>query len=147
MKKLYLKKFTDFFDSKIRSRTILGIFLICFLASTILSFIPAEEACGGTQTGCYAVNNSGYEETIGIKNSYLGLITFGTLIILTISQMKKPRKYKKKLMLLGIMGGSLFSIYYLYLQTFVIKAFCKYCLVIDLGILLSFLLIFLWRKK
>ena len=48
-----------------KSQTLLIIFIICFIASAILSFIPAEKACGGTQSTCYAVQQSGYEETIG----------------------------------------------------------------------------------
>ena len=130
-----------------KNKTLLTIFIICFVASAVLSFIPPEEACGGVQTGCYAVNNSGYENTIGIKNSYFGLIAFGTLIFLTGSQMKKPRKKKQTLINLGVIAGSLFALYYLYLQAFVIKAFCKYCLVVDSGILLSLIIVFTWRPK
>lgn len=126
---------------------LLPIFIVCFIASAILSFIPAEEACGGTETGCYAVNTSEYTNTIGIKNSYFGLIAFGSLIVLTTSQMRKPKKYKKILITIGIIAGSLFAVYYLYLQIFVIKALCKYCIVIDSGILLSLILLFTWRQK
>ena len=130
-----------------KNNTLLFIFIVCFIASAILSFIPAEEACGRVQTSCYAVQNSSYDQTIGIKNSYLGLIAFGGLIILTASQMKKPKKYKKTLIIIGIIAGSLFAVYYIFLQAFVIKAFCKYCMVIDSGILASLILVFAWRQK
>jgi uncharacterized membrane protein len=126
---------------------LLLIFIICFIASAILAFIPPEEACGGTQTSCYVVSQSGYEETIGINNSYLGLIAFGLLSILTLSNIKEPKKYKHKLIIFGIIAGSIFAIYYLYLQIFIIKALCKYCIVIDSGILLSLILLFAWKKK
>ena len=129
-----------------KNNTLLFIFIVCFIASAILSFIPAEEACGGTQTSCYAVSHSGYEDTIGIKNSYLGLIAFGILAIILLSHMDKPKKYKQILLTIGIICGSIFAIYYLYLQIFVIKALCKYCIVIDSGILISLILLFAWKK-
>ena len=130
-----------------KSQTLLIIFIICFIASAILSFIPAEKACGGTQSTCYAVQQSGYEETIGIKNCYFGLITFGILIILTLAHIKKPVKYKKQIITFALIIGSLFAVYFIYLQLFVIQACCKYCMTIDIGTLLALVIILFWREK
>ena len=126
---------------------LIAIFIISFLASAILSFIPAEKACGGTQTTCYVVQTSEYEKTLGVNNSYLGLIAFPILLILTFSHIKKPKTYKKQIIFFGILGGALFAIYFLYLQFFVIKALCRYCMIVDIGALLSLSIISLWKEK
>jgi uncharacterized membrane protein len=126
---------------------LIAIFFISFVASAVLSFVPAEQACGGIQTTCYVVQTSEYEKTLGINNSYFGLIVFPILLILTFSHIRNPKKYKKQIIFLGIMGGALFAIYFLYLQFFVIKALCRYCMVVDVGALLSLGIISLWKEK
>jgi len=125
---------------------LLIIFIICLIASAILSFIPPEEACGGTDTSCYIVNTE-YVETIGIKNCYFGLIAFSVLIILTICHILKPKKYKKQLILIGLIIGSIFALYFIYLQFIVIQACCQYCMVVDMGTLLGLVIALFWKEK
>ena len=126
---------------------LLAIFTISFIVSVILSFIPAEQACRGIQTTCYAVQNSDYSTSFGISNSSLGFIAFGFLSLITFSHMKKPKKYKKYIITAGILFGSVIAIYFLYIQFFVLNAICKYCVIIDIGVLLSLLIIFVWKEK
>jgi uncharacterized membrane protein len=125
---------------------LLIIFIICLIASAILSFIPPEEACGGTDTSCYIVNTE-YAETIGIKNCYFGLIAFSVLIILTICHILKPKKYKKQLILIGLITGSVLAVYFIYLQLIVINACCQYCMVVDMGTLLGLVIALFWKEK
>ena len=63
-------------STKVKYRFLAILFGICFLASGILSFMTPEQACGGIETTCYAVQQSGYKETLGVNNSYFGLIAF-----------------------------------------------------------------------
>ena len=132
-----------------KNKILLAIFIICLAASIILAFIPAEEACGDTddpQNGCYIVDQSPYAKTIGVNNSYFGVIAFLTLIILTVSQMKNPTKHKKRFIMLGIILCSIVALYFLYLQFFIIKAFCQYCMVVDIGSILSLIALFYYRN-
>lgn len=133
--------------SKIKYAVLIGIFFLSFVSSAILSFIPPEQACGGVQTTCYAVQISQYEKTLGINNSYFGLIAFTILAILALLQIKNPSKYKKKIITFGLFIGSFFAIYFLYIQFFILEALCKYCLVVDFGTLLSLGIIFAWKEK
>ncbi len=119
--------------------------LIATIASIVLSTMTIEQACG-ENSGCSIVNNSQYEKTFGIKNSHIGLIAFPILAILTIFELRKTNRYRKKLIQLGIIAGSVFAIYFLYLQIFVLKAICKYCLVVDIGVLISLAIIFIEEK-
>jgi len=133
--------------SKTKYVVLIAIFFISFAISAILSFIPAEQACGGTQTTCYAVQISQYERTLGVNNNYFGLIAFPILTILALSYIHKPKKYKKQILTLGLFLGSALAVYFLYLQFFVLDALCRYCLVVDIGTLLSLGIIFAWKEK
>jgi len=133
--------------NKAKYTIILIIFILATIVSGILSFISVEQACGGVQTSCYEVQTSKYEETFGIKNAHIGLLVFPILAILTFMHMKNPSKYKKKIIALGLIGGTIFAIYFLYLQLFILNAMCKYCLVIDIGMILGLGVIVLWKEK
>jgi len=133
--------------SRAKYVVLIAIFFLSFVASAILSFIPAEQACGGVQTTCYVVQTSQYEKTLGINNSYFGLIAFPALLIFSLSHLKNPKKYKKQIIKFGIILGALTALYFLYIQFFVINALCKYCLVVDIGALVSLALIFAWGEK
>ena len=126
---------------------LLTLIALSLISSIVLSFVPIEKACGGIQTSCYAVQTSNYEQTFGINNGYFGIIAFSLLIILIILQVKKPSKYKKRIINLGIILGSLFAIYFLYLQFFVLKSLCKYCMIIDVAVILSLGIIGFWKEK
>lgn len=133
--------------SKTKYVVLIAIFFLSFVASAVLSFVPAEQACGGTQTTCYVVQTSEYEKTLGINNSYFGLLAFPILSILALSYMRKKKDYKKNLIIVGILLGSAIAIYFLYIQIFVIKALCRYCVFVDVGALISLVLIFSWKEK
>jgi uncharacterized membrane protein len=126
---------------------LLVLFILCFLASAVLSFVSLEKACGGFQTSCYAVQTSQYEKTAGIKNANLGLVAFGLISILTIFQIESPKKQRKNLIILGVVFASLIAIYFLYIQFFVLDALCKYCMIIDMASLLSLGIVLFWREK
>lgn len=113
------------------------LILLGLISSVILSFTPIEQACGQDDNGCYAVQASEYESTLGIKNAHIGLVAFTGLFLLTFWHEKRPAKKKKQFIALGLTLGSIIAIYFIYLQFFVINAICKYCMVTDLGLLLA----------
>lgn len=53
----------------------------------------------------------------------------------------KPTQIKRLLIDSGAIIGFFIALYFIFLQIFVIKAFCKFCLVIDAGMILAFILI------
>jgi len=132
-----------------KNKILLAIFIICLVASIILAFIPPEQACGDNlneENGCYIIAESPYAKIIGVSNSYFGIIGFLALIVLTISQMRHPTKHKKRFIKIGIIICSIIAVYFLYLQFFVIKALCQYCLVVDIGSILSLIALFYYRN-
>ena len=130
---------------------ILIIFVASFVASSILSFANMNEGSKfcNKEGACGSIQNSKYGYTFNIKNSHYGFAIFGILSIITLFQIIKPSKQKEKIIKSSIIAGSIIAIYFLYLQFFVIHKFCKYCLIVDIGLLVSLLLITprKWFKK
>lgn len=118
-------------------KSIMFLITLALLSSTILTFIPIEQACGLETNGCYQVQTSEYEKTLGIKNSHIGLVAFSILLILTYLHKKKPNEQTRRLILAGLITGSAIAIYFLYIQFFVLNAICRYCMVTDIGTLLA----------
>ena len=57
-------------------------------------------------------------------------------------------EYKKKMLInLGVIGGTIFALYFLYIQFFILDALCKYCMIIDIGMLINLGIIILWKEK
>jgi|TARA_Y100000310_G_scaffold71553_1_gene67409 uncharacterized membrane protein len=121
-----------------------AIFLICLLSSLILSMDnPAFcEVLGG----CDQVKNSPYSYTFGLKNNFYGVVIFGFLSILTALNLMKPSKDKTNVISVGIILGAAIAIYFLYLQKFVIGAFCKYCMIIDISLIIGLIVLFYMKR-
>jgi uncharacterized membrane protein len=128
---------------RVKYKILLALFGISLISSLILSLIPTPIVCSA-EVGCDIVQTSSYNQTLGLKNSYYGLVIFTFLVFLTLSHIKKPTKNKKMLIHLAIIVSSLVALYFLYIQKFVLQAFCKYCCVTDVSVLLS-LVVMIWK--
>jgi len=130
-----------------RFKILLILFLIALVSSAILSFNNISEVCEPGE-GCTTVEQSEYNYTFGIKNSYYGTAIFLLMSILTFSEIRRPKKIKRFFINLGVVVGAIVALYFIYLQQFIIKAFCKYCLAVDISMLLALLVIFVsWRRN
>ena len=126
---------------------LLALAIISLLSSLILSFTPIPKSCDINGEGCDAVYNSSYNYTFGIKNSYYGVFIFLFLSLLIYSQIKKPTDVKRNIIHIAIIFGSIVATFFLYIQQFVLDTYCKYCVIVDISLLLSLLvIIFNWKK-
>jgi len=132
------------------------IFLALFLAIALIGFIDALyltinhysnsiPPCFIAQ-GCDVVTTSQYAKLLGIPIALLGTLYYLFIFSLGIYYLDK-----KSLAILGILPaitavGFVFSLYLIYLQLFVIKALCIYCL-FSAGSSTSLFLISLFLKK
>ncbi len=122
----------------------LAVFIISLISSIVLFSNSSTGICQ-PGNGCDIVNNSNYGSTLGVKNSFYGIIVFSFMILLTIFHISRPNKHTRRMLHLAVIFGSLVSLYFLYLQIFVIKAFCEFCLIVDLGLLMALgFMIYLW---
>lgn len=127
-------------------KILLILFLIALLASLILSFLPIAEICN-PEIGCEVIHHSSYNYIFGIQNSYFGILFFALGALLIHSQIKNATKQKKNLIHAAVIIGSIIALYFLYLQQFILKSYCIYCLTVDVSMLLALLvIIFNWKK-
>jgi len=132
---------------KFKYEILLVLVIISLLSSLILSFAPAQEFCDVNEEGCGVVHTSSYNYTFGIKNSYYGVFIFLFLSLLIYSQIKKPDNIKRNIIHLAIIFGTIVATAFLYIQQFVLNAYCEYCVIVDVCMLLSLLvIIFNWKK-
>ena len=122
---------------KLKYNILLVIFLIAFASSIVLSFVPLPLICTQFE-GCNAVQTSSYAKTLGIDNSYFGIAIFFIMSIIIYSHIYKPNKKKEVMINVAIFLGTMIALYFLYLQQFVLHAYCKYCLVVDIGMVICF---------
>ncbi len=127
-------------------KILLILFMLSLVSSLTMSLKPVSEICEPGE-GCEVVQNSIYSETFGIKNNYIGSLIFIGLILLTISQIINPKENKKLLIHFSVIVSSLIAIYFLYLQQFILNAYCKYCLVVDFSMILALITILPDLKK
>ena len=85
----------------------------------------------GPEGSCETVLTSKYSKIAGIGVEYLGIVYYGTLVVLTLKRLlgAYSRFSRPDLILFGMVCcGLLFTIYLIIIQKFVIKKWCTWCL-------------------
>lgn len=122
------------------------LFVISFLASMMLSFSQTEQLLCSIGSGCDIVHASPYNYTFGIQNSYFGIPIFFILSLVTLSQILRPKREKKKVINIAVVLASVVVLYFLYVQAFLLHAWCKYCLTVDISTVLALAITIIgWR--
>lgn len=78
--------------------------------------------------GCTTVADSPYSSLFGVSLSSLGALFFLGLFVLSAGTLLLRSALLSGLIFLSAGIGALFSLYFMYLQFFVIQAICIYCL-------------------
>jgi uncharacterized membrane protein len=117
-----------------RGRVILyciaGVFCLLGLADatylTVLALTGETAACSG-QAGCFEVLGSAYSKVAGIPVAAFGVAGyFSTFTFATFAAFNYPRARKFFALMVGILFAT--TLWFLYVQAFVLHAFCRYCL-------------------
>jgi uncharacterized membrane protein len=130
--------------------TLILAFLLIALFGSVMTLTEKNSAFCNTEnslSGCAIVQETDYSKTAGINNSYFGIVGFSILSLFTIQYIRKPAKLTKLILFTGISAASFIALYFLYLQAFVIKTFCNYCLVVDFATLSAFAILILMKGK
>ncbi len=115
------------------TRAILIVLSLVGLADAI--YLTDMAFTGGTLVcdfeglnGCNTVAQSAYSWVFGLPLALYGVMFYlAFLAVLFLHQHLSARLYRKTLIILALIGVG-FSTYFIYLQQFVIKALCVYCL-------------------
>ncbi|MEK6897895.1 MAG: vitamin K epoxide reductase family protein [Nanoarchaeota archaeon] len=94
---------------------------------------------------CENVIQSKYGKTFGVDNTILGMIYSLVIFLIALSQFLFPQLPAVSYFILGkiIFSGcaALFSVYLIFIQLYVIKELCEYCLASAITSLMIFLVI------
>ena len=121
-----------------------------FIDATYLTtqhFLGVPVACSILK-GCEQVTTSQFAVILGIPVALLGSIYYLTILILSIIYLDS-----RKINILNIIAkiaplGFLASLYFVYLQIFVIKAICLYCMISAITSTLLFIFsLILWKHN
>lgn len=127
------------------SKYILVFFVVAGLGFTDATFLAVEHYRGeippcSITNGCETVTTSEYSKIMGVPVAYTGVLYYISILILLVLFLD----LKKTILVKGIFSlttvGFLFSLYFTFLQFFVIKALCPYCLFSAVTSTLLFLL-------
>ncbi len=101
-----------------------------------VAHLSGDDAVCGAGLGCSTVLGSSYATTFGLPTASFGAVAYFLVFSLSILG---AFGYPRMRMLLSVLVGLMFvgSLYFLYLQAFVLHAFCPFCL---LSAALTFLL-------
>ena len=124
------------------------IFTILILLTILNLYLAISEAFGSTvclandPANCNTVQNSEYGKIFGIKLVWFGFA--GSLVLLflyyLIFSKNSYDKATHRIYIALISIGTILSIYFIYLQKFVLKTYCSSCLVVDISFILVYLL-------
>jgi uncharacterized membrane protein len=125
--------------------TLLSLILVLSLVGLADSWYLAESAvtdtplvCGpGVLEGCNAVAQSPYSKLFGIPLGMYGVGFYGLIFLLSLIAFKSSKRVVAGGLLLVSGAGALASVAFLYIQFFLIKALCVYCV---LSAVVSFVL-------
>jgi uncharacterized membrane protein len=103
-----------------------GLALAGFLISAYLTWTHVNGAvpvCVGGSGGCEVVQTSRYSEILGVPVASLGLFAYVVMVVCAVLRGEKAAISGAFVALVGV----LFSAYLSYLELFVIRAICQWC--------------------
>ncbi len=94
---------------------------------TTQHYLGAPVACSILK-GCEQVTTSQYSLIFGVPVALLGALYYLTILVLSVAYLDSRKQSILKLAARLTLIGFLASLYFVYLQIFVIKAICLYCM-------------------
>ena len=95
---------------------------------TVKYYSGGEVSCPITG-GCSDVLTSSYSQIMGFPVSAYGFIFYLAVLLLAFLYLDSRKRWIEAAMLLLGLAGFLFTLWFVYLQIFVIEAICFYCMV------------------
>ena len=108
-------------------RVLLGVLAAAgFLISAYLTWTHlsgASPVCVGGRSGCETVQASRYSEILGVPVAALGLLAYAAMLVCAVLRGEGAAVFGLFVALVGV----LFSAYLTYLELFVLRAICQWC--------------------
>ena len=119
--------------------TILGLLVSIYM--TIFKITNNAKMCIGSH-GCSVVNSSRYAEVNGIPVAVLGVVGY-TAILAVLFLERRPGFFQQNgtLLFFGLsLTGFLFTLYLIFVEVALIKAYCPFCITSQAAMTLIFII-------
>lgn len=113
----------------------LGVINTLYLSAHVLSKKPVK-CLWFPPEWCQKVQYSPYSRTFGIPNPFAGLAMYVVILLLTVMFATGVISFTPIYWIIVV--GFLFSLYFTFIQAFVLRAFCTWCVVSALEFTLLF---------
>lgn len=129
------------------------VFIFSLLGLGVATFLLYEYSLNGpilcpTGRGCDIVRASSYSNFFGISIPLLGAAYYLAMAVLSVVHSHQlPHKLVRKLQLLAALSAVIFGVYLTYLEGFVIKAYCFWCVSSFIISVVIFLALLLSKKE
>lgn len=116
-------------------KILIGLFIFALIGFADTSYISAKQYIAGETvpcsivSGCEQVLTSAYSKIAGIPLAFFGLAFYLTILILTAFYWEFRFDIARKLISAMTAIGFIFSLFLLFVQGFVLNAYCTYCLI------------------
>ena len=127
--------------------SLVGLFVSAYLYLYTIGRIGSL-ACG--TGGCETVQASAWSRFAGVEVALLGVLGYATLLVVSLTALRPGRNDQRGPMtLLTVLAGLgvLFTAYLTYIELFVIRAICRWCVGSAVIIVAVFLLALLDRRR
>jgi uncharacterized membrane protein len=119
--------------------TIIGLLVSIYM--TIYKITSNDSMCIGSKD-CSVVNQSRYSEIYGIPVAVIGLLGYAAILALLLLE-RNPGFFKQNgtMLLFGLsLTGFLFTLYLIFLEIALIKAYCPFCITSQAAMTIIFIL-------
>jgi uncharacterized membrane protein len=119
--------------------TVIGLLVAIYM--TIFKLTNNESMCIGSG-GCSVVNASGYSEVRGIPVAVFGVLGYLSILVL-LYLVNKPGFFQTNgsmLLFTVTLAGFLFTVWLVYVEVALIKAYCPFCITSQISMTLIFIL-------
>ncbi|MHB8870969.1 MAG: vitamin K epoxide reductase family protein [Candidatus Doudnabacteria bacterium] len=121
---------------------VLGIFNTLYLSSHAITKKPVK-CLWFPEEWCIKVQQSKYSRTLGIPNAFAGLGMYVAILVLTLLFISGSISFTPIFWL--VVFGFAFSMYFLFIQAFVLRAFCTWCVISIVEFTLLFITVMVSR--
>jgi uncharacterized membrane protein len=119
--------------------TILGLLVSIYM--TIFKITNNAKMCIGSH-GCSVVNSSRYAEVNGIPVAVLGVVGYAAILAVLLLE-RRPGFFRQNgtLLFFGLsLTGFLFTLYLIFVEVALIKAYCPFCITSQAAMTLIFII-------
>lgn len=129
--------------------TALGLAGVGFIDATFLTiehYTKFTLPCSITH-GCELVTTSAYSSILGVPVALLGALYYVGVLLAVYASLEFAKPQWLKWIAIATTAGFLFSAWFVYLQLFVIRAICEYCMLSALTSTTLFAVSMIYLKK